>query len=132
MGLEGIVSKRVDAPYRSGRTDLWVKVKCTLTDDFVIVGYLPLLGHKPSVGSVLLARREENGRLVFIGKAGSGISGTLGKANHSNEQLVRSRAPNDLLARLGSIHRLLGRRTHNSNRGNVLSHGRSVSGTVHP
>ena len=41
MGLEGVVSKRADAPYRSGRGHDWVKSKCTLRQEFVIAGYLP-------------------------------------------------------------------------------------------
>ena len=41
MGLEGVISKRADAPYRSGRGHDWVKSKCTLRQEFVIAGYLP-------------------------------------------------------------------------------------------
>ena len=41
MGLEGVVSKRADAPYRGGRGHDWVKSKCTLRQEFVIAGYLP-------------------------------------------------------------------------------------------
>lgn len=39
MGMEGIVSKRADAPYRSDRGSLWIKSKCVGNDEFVIVGY---------------------------------------------------------------------------------------------
>jgi bifunctional non-homologous end joining protein LigD len=41
MGLEGIVSKRADAPYRSGRTEAWIKVKCWNRGRFVVVGFVP-------------------------------------------------------------------------------------------
>jgi bifunctional non-homologous end joining protein LigD len=41
MGLEGIVSKRADAPYRSGRTEQWIKVKCWKRGRFVVVGFVP-------------------------------------------------------------------------------------------
>ena len=41
MGLEGVVSKRADAPYRSGRGRDWIKSKCTQRQEFVIAGYLP-------------------------------------------------------------------------------------------
>ena len=41
MGLEGIISKRADQPYRSGRGDDWVKSKCTQRQELVIAGYLP-------------------------------------------------------------------------------------------
>jgi hypothetical protein len=41
MGLEGVVSKRADAPYRSGRTEAWIKVKCWKQDRFAVVGFVP-------------------------------------------------------------------------------------------
>src|SRR4029077_8827977 len=39
LGLEGIIAKKADAPYRGGRTDVWQKIKAQRTDDFVIVGF---------------------------------------------------------------------------------------------
>jgi bifunctional non-homologous end joining protein LigD len=39
LGLEGIVSKQVDSPYKSGRRDSWRKSKCELTDNFPIVAF---------------------------------------------------------------------------------------------
>jgi len=39
MGLEGVVAKRVDAPYRSGRQDSWIKLKCVNSDTFPIVSH---------------------------------------------------------------------------------------------
>ena len=47
MGLEGVISKRADAPYRSGRGHDWVKSKCTLRQEFVIAGYLPSQAKRP-------------------------------------------------------------------------------------
>jgi bifunctional non-homologous end joining protein LigD len=44
MGIEGIVSKVRDSPYRSGRTDLWVKATCRKRDTFVVVGFVPRAG----------------------------------------------------------------------------------------
>src|SRR5690606_31933281 len=41
LGLEGIVSKRIDLPHRSGRGSHWVKTKGALQDEFVILGYVP-------------------------------------------------------------------------------------------
>src|SRR5690606_7178303 len=41
LGLEGIVGKHLDQPYRSGRTGDWVKVKCVQSEAFMIVGYEP-------------------------------------------------------------------------------------------
>jgi bifunctional non-homologous end joining protein LigD len=42
--LEGIVSKRLDAPYRSGRSKSWLKTKCILSESFVVIGYQPTSG----------------------------------------------------------------------------------------
>lgn len=72
MGLEGIVSKRRDQPYRSGPSTHWLKTKCIRNDTFTIVGYLPE-GTKKRVGALLLARERE-GQLVYAGKAGSGLN----------------------------------------------------------
>ena len=47
MGLEGIISKQQDAPYRSGRTESWIKVKCGKRDNFPIVAFVEKLGAKP-------------------------------------------------------------------------------------
>jgi bifunctional non-homologous end joining protein LigD len=44
LGLEGIVSKQVDAPYKSGRQESWRKSKCDLTDNFPIVAFVEKLG----------------------------------------------------------------------------------------
>jgi bifunctional non-homologous end joining protein LigD len=71
LGLEGIVSKRLDAPYRSGRGEAWVKTKCRGSDEFVIGGFAT--GAKGSLTLLLGAWRE--GALVYLGRVGSGISG---------------------------------------------------------
>lgn len=72
LGLEGIVSKRIDAPYRSGRSRTWLKSKCVASDDFVIIGYTET---KAAGGlAALLLAKSDTGGLVYAGRAGSGIS----------------------------------------------------------
>jgi ATP-dependent DNA ligase len=44
MGLEGIVSKRRDAPYRSGRQESWIKLKCIKSDTLPIIAFVEKLG----------------------------------------------------------------------------------------
>jgi bifunctional non-homologous end joining protein LigD len=57
MGLEGIVAKRVDAPYRSGRQDSWIKLKCTKSDTFPIVAFVEKLGARPrKIASLYVGR----------------------------------------------------------------------------
>jgi bifunctional non-homologous end joining protein LigD len=71
MNLEGIVSKRADAPYRSGRAKGWLKAKCGLGQEFVIVGWQPSDVKGRPFSSLLVATRDED-RLTYRGKIGTG------------------------------------------------------------
>ncbi|MHA6642321.1 DNA ligase D [Mesorhizobium sp. A623] len=73
MGLEGVVSKRADAPYRSGRTGAWIKAKCTLRQEFVIGGYLPSEKTGRGLRSLLVGFHED-GKLKYAGRVGTGFS----------------------------------------------------------
>ncbi|MCV3241784.1 hypothetical protein [Mesorhizobium sp. ZC-5] len=72
FGLEGVVSKRRDSPYRSGRREEWVKTKCINSDEFIVIGYEPG-GSYGGVGSLLLATAK-NERLVYVGGVGTGFN----------------------------------------------------------
>lgn len=72
-GLEGIVAKRVDAPYRAGRSKSWLKVKCTRRQEFVIIGWLPSSAKGRGLRSLLLGLNED-GKLRYAGKVGTGFS----------------------------------------------------------
>jgi bifunctional non-homologous end joining protein LigD len=85
MGLEGIVAKRKDAPYRSGRVESWLKLKCVQSETFPIVAFVEKLGaHPRRVASLYIGRREGE-RLVYAGKARSGY--TLEAARELRERL---------------------------------------------
>jgi len=72
QGLEGVVSKRVDAPYRvDKRTQTWLKVKCLHRQELVIVGWTP--SDKGRGFRALLLGLHENGRLRYAGKVGTGF-----------------------------------------------------------
>ncbi len=73
MGLEGVVSKRADAPYRSGRGLAWIKSKCTNRQEFVIGGYLPSGKAGRGLKSLLVGYREA-GRLKYASRVGTGFS----------------------------------------------------------
>ena len=73
-GLEGIVSKRVDAPYVPGDRGLWQKTKCLNTDEFIVVGWSEPEGSRPYLGSLLLGYYDDAGWLHYAGRAGSGIA----------------------------------------------------------
>lgn len=72
-GLEGIISKLGDAPYSSGRYDLWVKVKCTARQEFVIGGWTNPQGGRTGIGALLLGVYEE-GKLRYSGRVGTGFN----------------------------------------------------------
>jgi ATP-dependent DNA ligase len=73
MSLEGLISKRADAPYSPGDRGLWVKVKCENREEFVVVGWTDPEGRRPWLGALLLAYYDQNGRLVYAGRVGAGI-----------------------------------------------------------
>ena len=70
-GLEGIVSKRADAPYRGKRTKAWLKIKCTHRQEFVIIGWLPSTKRR-GFKSLLLGVHEDD-QLRYAGKVGTGF-----------------------------------------------------------
>ncbi len=71
-GLEGIVSKRADRPYLSGRGRDWLKIKCTRGDEFVIGGYSRSDVRGKPFASLLLGAFAD-GKLVYAGKLGTGF-----------------------------------------------------------
>lgn len=72
-GLEGIVSKKRDAPYRPGRGKTWVKTKCLLRQELVIGGYTDPEGSRPHIGALLVGYYD-GGKLVYGGKVGTGFT----------------------------------------------------------
>ena len=73
LELEGIVSKRADAAYAPGNRGIWLKVKCLYREEFVVVGWTDPEGRRPYLGALLLAYYDPGGRLVYAGRAGTGI-----------------------------------------------------------
>ncbi|QEL24549.1 DNA ligase D [Bosea sp. F3-2] len=75
MGLEGVVSKRADARYRSGRGSDWIKSKCTQRQEFVIAGYVSSQASPRKLGSIV-AGYYEDGELKPAGRVGTGFTAT--------------------------------------------------------
>ncbi len=73
-GLEGIICKRLDAPYRAGRGQDWVKLKCENRDEFVIIGFTPPKGSRAGLGALQVGRHDADGRLRFAGGVGTGFT----------------------------------------------------------
>ncbi len=82
IGLEGLVAKRADSRYESGtRSQAWTKVKSRLTNEFVVTGYTPGLNSRSSTfGALVIATRDDDGRLVSVGRVGSGFTEVLLKS----------------------------------------------------
>jgi bifunctional non-homologous end joining protein LigD len=94
-GREGIIGKRSDAPYSSGRSKAWVKVKCSKRDEFVIVGFTPPKGKRTGLGAIVVATRPPGGaRLSFAGKVGTGFDqATLHDLESRLRPLARTSPP---------------------------------------
>jgi len=73
-GQEGIISKTIDGRYRSARTKSWVKVKCTLRQEFVVIGWKKSSARGRPFSSLLVAQHEK-GKLVYKGNVGTGFNG---------------------------------------------------------
>jgi bifunctional non-homologous end joining protein LigD len=91
LGLEGIVSKRIDRPYRSGRSADWLKAKCLLADAFVVVGYVTSKPASESIGSLALGYYKGRS-LIHAGRVGTGFSADQASAIWEALQTIRTEA----------------------------------------
>ena len=73
MGLEGIVSKLADAPYRSGRGRDWIKTKCSDRQELVVAGFVPSSADAHAVGALVLGFYQRD-RLHYAGRTGTGFT----------------------------------------------------------
>ncbi len=74
LGLEGLVAKRADAPYRSGRQESWIKLKCKKSETLPIVAFVEKLGASPRKIASLYVGRQEDGKLLYAGKVRTGYT----------------------------------------------------------
>ena len=73
LGLEGIISKRRNAPYRPGRGGDWIKTKCSDRQEFVVAGYAPSTADSSAIGALILGYYK-NGALHYAGRVGTGYT----------------------------------------------------------
>jgi bifunctional non-homologous end joining protein LigD len=71
-GAEGIIAKRAESIYVSGRSTDWLKIKCVLQQEFVIGGYTAPQGAREHLGALLVGYYDDEGVLRFAGKVGTG------------------------------------------------------------
>lgn len=72
-GLEGIIAKHRDRPYRPGRKGDWLKIKCVQSESFVVIGYEPSTAMRGAIASLLLAAKRGD-ELVYVGSVGTGFT----------------------------------------------------------
>jgi bifunctional non-homologous end joining protein LigD len=77
MALEGIIGKRRDSRYVSGRAASWIKLKCRRRQEFVIGGYTEPSGSRAAFGALLLGVYDGDGRLQYAGRVGTGFDAAL-------------------------------------------------------
>ncbi len=100
-GLEGIIAKHRDRPYRSGRHPWWLKIKCKRRDRFAIVGFEPSTA-PGGIGRLLLAARRGGG-LVYVGGVGTGWSQDLSRELRKLLEEIATEAPAVDLKRKGAV-----------------------------
>ena len=76
MGLEGVVSKLRDSPYRAGRGQAWVKSKCSARQEFVIGGFVPSAASPRAIGSLVMGVFRGD-KLHHVGRVGTGFSAAV-------------------------------------------------------
>lgn len=93
LGLEGIMAKKADSPYRTGRSGDWLKIRADRIDDFVVVGFTKGKGARSGFGSLHVAAYA-GAKLVYCGRAGSGFTGSqLDEISRQLQALVRKTPP---------------------------------------
>jgi bifunctional non-homologous end joining protein LigD len=92
-GWEGLIAKRADAAYATGRTDRWLKFKCEAGQELVVVGWTDPEGSRVALGALLLAYHHGDD-LVYAGKVGTGFSQSVLRDLHARlSRLERDSTP---------------------------------------
>ena len=74
LHMEGVIGKRADAHYTTGRSGAWIKLKCTQRQEFVIIGYTDPQGARTGLGALALGLYDRNGKLHYVGNVGTGFT----------------------------------------------------------
>jgi bifunctional non-homologous end joining protein LigD len=93
MQAEGIVSKRADSAYVSGRSKSWLKIKCDRRQEFVVGGFTKPSNGTEGIGALLLGYYEEK-KLVYAGRTGTGFTQANGrKLRQQLEEMRQTKMP---------------------------------------
>ncbi|HSX51468.1 MAG TPA: DNA ligase D [Cellvibrio sp.] len=93
MSLEGVIGKRVGSPYVSRRSQDWIKLKCRLRQEFVIVGFSKPKGSRTGFGALLLGvyARQGSHELLYAGRVGTGFNEAVLKQLHEKLQKLEAK-----------------------------------------
>lgn len=75
-GWEGVIAKRLDAPYEHRRSKAWLKMKCEATQELVVGGFTDPQGSRVGLGALLVGYYDQQ-QFVFAGKVGTGLDAAL-------------------------------------------------------
>lgn len=92
LGLEGVMLKRADAPYVGRRTDTWLKLKCQLRQEFVVIGFTDRTNAPREVGALMLGYHQD-GVLKPAGSVGTGWSAAQGRELHAQLMKLQTKQP---------------------------------------
>ncbi|WP_306591142.1 DNA ligase D [Geothrix sp. 21YS21S-4] len=94
LGLEGVIGKRRDGAYVSGRSREWIKLKCSQRQEFVIGGWTDPQGSRQGFGSLLLGVHAPGGDLTYVGRVGAGFTAaSLAHLRTELQKLAVARRP---------------------------------------
>lgn len=103
-GWEGLIAKRADGRYRSGRSTEWLKLKCSASQELVIGGWTEPRGARAHFGALLVGHYDD-GRLRYAGKVGTGFgAATLADLHRRLTALERETPPFVDLTRMKDAH----------------------------
>ena len=97
MGLEGIICKRADSPYRAGRGRAWLKIKCQGREEFLVIGYTKPQGARTGLGALQLGFYDPAGKLHYAGGCGSGFTDAVLKDLAKRLAALKAEPPSALL-----------------------------------
>jgi len=101
-GLEGVISKRMNAPYVSGRNGGWLKVKAGQRQELIVLGFTDPDGSREGFGALLLGVYDNAGVLHYAGKVGTGFDRQTLTTLHRRLRALQTRArPNTLHGDIG-------------------------------
>jgi bifunctional non-homologous end joining protein LigD len=106
MQVEGLIGKRINAPYTSNRTRDWIKLKCMQRQEFVIGGYTDASNvNVRAIGALLLGVHDNKGNLRYVGKVGTGFTQQSSIDLHSKLQpLITEKSPFADTVRQPGVH----------------------------